>query len=276
MPKETSGYVSAIDDLQNWDVIQGRRLISDIVGEVIKFHQRTTNIPRGIRLGSLAPEVAEWIEVISGTDIRPAFVLERLEVSPVTMKHQGSARIFNPAWTTSLQFLSNILFTAFGRDQANHKRYPSAGALYCVIPVLCVFSDTTVYGVTAGSFALDQHQPALLRLQRWTAAEIADSTGIASVTTGSYPSSLAIAYAVDMRRALTKYGVKGYRHALIEIGLMAQSFRESLREIGERENIALGERCWSGFADNAMTAMVGLDVRMAPVSMLQWFGLRSE
>ncbi|MHB1955862.1 MAG: nitroreductase family protein [Sulfobacillus sp.] len=277
MSEKSLPYLQTIQDRLNSDVFQSRVLSSDLLDQVVKFHQKTTNIPSTLLQNiTMWPELIYWIEAVQHTDTLPTLSLERIEMEVTTSEFEASARAFDKRWHVGKEVIGSILYGAFGRGRSFHKRYPSAGALYPIIPILCVFSKAAMKGVEPGSFAFDARQPALLRLNAWSEDDLQDVRSFACVTEGDLPSNLAMGYAIDMRRAVTKYRHKGYRHALIEIGLMAQSFRETLREASVRLGTPLGERCWSAFADNALTSMCGLDVRLAPIGLLQWFGQRSD
>lgn len=277
MSEKSLPYLQTIQDRLNWDVLQSRVLSSELLNEVVRFHQKTTNIPSTLLQNvTMWPELLYWIEAVQHTDTLPTLPLERIELEVTIKEFEASVKNFDMRWNVGKGVIGTILYGAFGRGRALHKRYPSAGALYPIIPILCVFSKTAVKDVEPGSFALDPRQPALLRLNAWSEGNLLDLQPLVSMAGGDLPSNLAVGYAIDMRRAVTKYRHKGYRHALIEIGLMAQSFRETLREVSVQLEIPLGERCWSGFADNALTSMCGLDVRLAPIGLLQWFGKRSD
>lgn len=277
MTKNVSPYLQAIQDRYNWDMLQSRALSSDLLDEILRFHQRTTNIPYTlVQNNRVHPQLLQWIEAVTHTDTLPALPLERVQLNVTKCDFDSSAAQFDRTWSVELECLGSILYKAFGRGESLHKRYPSAGALYPVIPILCVFTSGLIKELEPGTFSFDPVQPALLRLTYWKDDDLHKLRSIASVSGEELPSDLAIGYVIDIRRAVTKYRYKGYRHALIEIGLMAQAFRESLREISAQLNVSLAERCWSGFADNALTSMSGLDVRLAPISLLQWFGKRAD
>jgi hypothetical protein len=213
--------------------------------------------------------LAQWIAGVTFTDQLPVLPLERIALEGEVPDFSPSARQFAKNWTFTRRLLSDVLRGSFGRSDSGHKRYPSAGALYPVMPLLCVLSPTAVEDLTPGAFAFDSRAPGLLRLTEWSSEVLEDIKMLASPF-GVAPSDTLIAYSIDVRRAVTKYRYKGYRHGLIEIGLMAQAFREALRDVDGGNG--LGERCWSAFADNAFTAACGLNVRLAPISLLQWFG----
>ena len=276
MSRGTFPYLEELQNIQNWDMLQSRTLTSDLIGEVLRFHQRTVSIPTH-SVHNIAGhfEVQQWISGIRQTDALPAMPRERISLNVSRTQFAASADHFDQEWRMSVEALGALLYRAFGRDESLHKRYPSAGALYPILPILCVFGDDAVAGIRPGAFAFDARSPGLLRLETWLPERLTTLQEVVCASGAARPSRLAIAYAMDMRRALTKYRFKGYRHALIEVGLGAQAFREALREVGEQHGRKFGERCWSDFADNALTAACGLDIRLAPITLLQWFGALS-
>ena len=81
--------------------------------------------------------------------------------------------------------------------------------------------------------------------------------------------NIAIAYAADLRKAVRKYKFLGYKNALIEVGLMAQSLKQALED-------NMGEYSSQDFNSALLTDLIGLDVQNAPVEMIQWIGLISN
>lgn len=213
--------------------------------------------------------IMEWAQHAENRDVIPSYYEEKIDLEVEKANWNGSTREFDHHWTLPRKMLGELLYRSFGRGETGtSKRYPSAGALYPVIPLLYILSRDSVEGIDSpGCYLFESSEPSLLCLKKWDDKDLSFAT--AAINVGEeILSPLAIGYAVDLRRAVAKYRLKGYRHALIEIGLMAQSFRETLREMDEE----LGEVCWSGFQENALTYYSGLNVRLAPVTLVQWFG----
>ncbi|WP_149031724.1 hypothetical protein [Geobacillus thermodenitrificans] len=99
-----------------------------------------------------------------------------------------------------------------------------------------------------GAYILDTTSLTLKRYCSWSRDELREFLMVLNPVENRIYSPYLIGYAINMKKAVAKYKRRGYRHALIEIGLMAQCFRESCKE-EER----IGEFCWSGFDDNALT-----------------------
>ena len=186
------------------------------------------------------------------------------------MKHKGSNRKFTKKVPLPLDVLGRILGESFGRSEDGSKKYSSAGALYPVIPILLVFSSDAVEGISEpGSYLFDSKGYRLICLERWDVEEL-NKVKNAIHPKGEILSNLSMAYAVDLKRAITKYRLRGYRHSLIETGLISQSFASSLIE---EDKYNLGHCMWSAFNDNSLSKMIGMNIREAPVTIVQWFGI---
>lgn len=165
--------------------------------------------------------------------------------------------------------LSKLLIDSFAQDDVNNKRrYPSAGNLYTVTPIL-VYLDTENLEMEAGSYVLDTNRRSLKLIEKFEENKIIELSELFyTLDKDSLYSNYLIAYAVNFKKTLVKYKRRGYRFALIEIGAMCQVFRETIR----RNCSDIGELCWSGFDDNALTYILGLNPRDFPVALVQWFG----
>lgn len=252
------------------DTIQNKILDESVLDNVLKFHQKTTW--QNLYNWRLERDVRSWLELVEHMDILPMYYEERVNLN-VFREHiptSRSHREFKENWIISKECIGDILYKAFGRyEGGNSKEYPSAGALYPVIPLLYVFDENVVKNqIKPGCYVLDSYQMDLLLIQSFSQSYVKKliSDGL---FIDSLPSKLAIGYAVDFKRAITKYRERGYRHSLIEVGLASQSFRHALPQ-------EFGDYCFSGFNDNAFTKLSGLSPRLAPIMMLQWFGEKKD
>lgn len=259
--------------IHDWDYRLENALSKNILDRVVKFHQSSTFLPDRFCKSSFENRaIYNFYKEAEGKDIVPIYFDEKIDFDIEKTNWKGSTRVFENAWIMPKNIIGEILYNSFGRGKTNSsKRYPSAGALYPVIPLVYIFSSSAVEGIRfPGCYMFDSTGVSLLSLKHWNSHDLSEIASVINVRDGYLLSNTAIGYAIDMRRAVAKYRLKGYRHALIEVGLMAQSFRETVNEINED----LGEVCWSGFRDNALTFYSGLNVRLAPVVLVQWFGKR--
>jgi SagB-type dehydrogenase family enzyme len=252
-----------------WDYLQEEVISTEVLNDVLKFHQSSNFILS--ESGHYSPytkKILNWSESTQYTDVEPNYILEEINLINSDLQFQGSYREFDNEYKISKFLLGSILNNAFGKSRISQtKKYPSAGALYPVFTLLYVFSDKAIEDVSEpGCYYYHPTHYKLIKLKSWKNNDDYKKACNSINPNGNLLSNVAIGYAVDFRRTVTKYRLRGYRHALIEVGLMIQSFKEELIKN------TYGECVWSGFNDNQLTYNSGLNVRLSPVVMTQWFG----
>jgi SagB-type dehydrogenase family enzyme len=147
-----------------------------------------------------------------------------------------------------------------------HRPYPSAGALFPVEPFVIVFPG----GVHAVAPGIHHVMPTRRQTTLWVDdAHIADRWHWLHEPAWNMP-AFAILLMIQVSRCCFKYRYRGYRHALMEAGSIYQQAATVARLAG------LGNCCWSGFCDNAVQALCGLDrLDFLPV-VIQAFGQAAE
>lgn len=264
-----------IDRIRRIQSLQDTIVSDKQLNDVLKMHQRTT-WHKDIRPLSLSDNnLVTWIDLVTMTDTLPVHSEKSIPLEyndEFDSYDTGSIRHFKPTFSIEFRELSHIFLKAFGRQiSSKHKSYPSAGGIYPIIPILIVLETKVLEGIEVpGTYIYNATDHEFILLKNFKQQDMDKVIKNIDVT-GLENNKLAIAYAIDLKRTITKYRIRGYRHSLIEIGLMAQSFRQSVSEF-ER----LGEVCWSGFNDNALTHALGLSPRLAPVALLQWFGEKHD
>lgn len=241
----------------------------EIMMKVQKFHYSTMNPTIESTYNKLLdPDVSNWVETFTSKDILPHSYLEKIELTKHNKEKNFSGQFFTKKPINDEE-LTEILYDAFARDpHFLSKSYPSAGALYPVIPLLLVTGKTHEGSfLSPGCYVYDSMDQNLLKIENWDTDEVLKQVKSCMSTTHSHLPIYCMAYAIDFRRAITKYEHKGYRHAMIETGLAAQSFKNSLSK-----HSTIKERCWSGFQDLALSKYCGMDIRLTPITLLQWFG----
>ncbi|MEI5908909.1 nitroreductase family protein [Bacillus spongiae] len=250
------------------DAMQDKILDERTIHDISKFHQSTTwHFPFHFGLDD---RTLEWMDLVENTDVLPENVEDEI-IFDDDANHEHdykSTRHFNLDEGLSIQQLGEVLKCAFSRNSfRGSKPYPSAGALYPVIPLLYILNDKAVEnGGVAGCYVFDSTNHKLMLIKSFNEEDQEKVRRNLCQNEDLY-SNLAVGYALDIKRAITKYKKRGYRHGLIEVGLMAQSFRNSINRFQD-----MGECCWSGFNDNALSHLSGLNPKLAPLIMMQWFG----
>lgn len=236
-----------------------------VMSSVLKFHQQTTW--QNVGDFEVETRLNEWLSLVQYNDILPEYYQEKykFDVKRDTKTEGNTKRVFDKANPLAYQTIGEILHTAFGfADGYQTKPFPSAGALYPVIPLLVIISENAVEKLLPGVYAFDSRKTELLLIKNFNEEEILN---ISKNVYGENLSNVFLCYSIDIRRAITKYRTRGYRHALIEVGLMAQSFRVAIEKQDH-----LGECLISGFNDNALGSILGINPRIAPIALTQWFG----
>lgn len=245
----------------------GNLKFKDNVEEASKFHQSTTYIPvDGIYNLDTITKDKSLIELVENSEITPKFNQKKYNFNSSDIPQWSSNEInYDKYYTMKYKTLVGILINAFGT--INSSRYETIGKIHTAIPMLLLFSDNAVESLSAGSYLIDQREKCLLQIDRWESNYIIDKVA-AFLKEKRLPSYMAIAYLIDMQKSTRIHGKRGYRHTLIEIGSMKQSFREVIRN--NNENLA--EHSWSDFPDNALSNVIGTNVKSAPLLLVQWFG----
>lgn len=251
----------------NLDIIQEMALIEEDFTTVQKFHQKSTW--NNHSYFNYSDYTLIWTQMVEFSDIIPKFSNESISLptKEKIVNKNRSHREFNKDYYYSLDEIGEILFNSFGRDTMKSKEYPSAGALYPVIPLVYILDQSRVEGINIeGCYVYDSTNGILHLIKEFnneTKKQVIKNLN----TENNIYSNIAIGYSLDLKRAITKYRLRGYRHGLIEVGLMAQNFRHSLPA-------SFGDFSWSGFNDNEITKLSGLNIRLSPVILIQWFGER--
>ncbi|MFS0859377.1 hypothetical protein [Paenibacillus taichungensis] len=235
---------------------------------ILKFHQSSTLLKHPeSKHQSIDDNVIPWLEFAQYTDITPNYYEEKISLDINNQTDViGSCREFEKERLFNFIELSELLNDAFIRDEKKgSKKYGSAGALYPIVPLLLLFKDHN--GLSQGVYVYDGVERSLLKIKSWSNDEAFYIKKYVCHEAVDMPESC-IAYAADIRRAIIKYHIRGYRHALIEVGAMSQVLKNSLHKLKND----VGEVSWSGFNDNELTKKCGLNVRLCPIVMLQWFG----
>lgn len=270
--KENNLLFEKIDLIRRLEILEDSLLTEKELNDVIKIHQKTTwNIPYRWELID-SDDLYYYLGLAEKISSLPITVEQTIPLTPlkddIKSNNKKSERFFKEDYYFEEAQLSKILYKSFGKRGDSHKNYPSAGGLYPVIPILLVLNNSSVpFLENTGAYVYNSTEHELLLLKSLTNKELNECKKSIVAPAGRELPNLAMIYAVDIRRSITKYKIRGYRHSLIEVGAMAQNFRNSLWDFDN-----LRECCYSGFSDNKLTNILGLSPRLAPIIMIQWFG----
>lgn len=262
--------IEKVNNYKRMERLQDFIVSNKELNETIKLHQMST-WENPYKVNMYPNEVLNWLSLAENVFSYPLVVDETVELLPTINElsdNKKSHRYFNDDYIFEYNEFSNILFNAFAQKKDGHRNYASAGGLYPIIPLLIVIDIKNLpFLKEPGVYVYDSSAHQLLLLTKFTPKKIKTYKDCLMIEEKEEVPNLALAYMLDIGRSITKYKNRGYRHALIEVGLMAQSFRS---ELWKYDN--LGECCWSGFYDNRLAFNLGLSPRSAPIIMMQWFG----
>lgn len=213
-------------------------------------------------------ETLTWLKVVEKTNKVPQNYISKVDLLnyKISSKRHSYRSFSNKR--CSFRDFSDILYKAYGYDEKNDTRgYGSGGALYPVNTIIFILDDNAVEGLKKGTYYFYPAGNCLYQLNSFT-DETNQKLRLALYPSKKDPdSNIVIGYAVDMRKVIRKYKYLGHKNALIEIGLMAQSLKESLPA-------SMGEYSCQDFNNRTLTSLADLDVKNSPIEMIQWLGYK--
>lgn len=259
--------MNAMNNMGNkWYGYYNEYLNDENISNVLSFHNKTTWIISENNIPIVSNNKNSWIEENEGYNITslPQIPIDSIDLKPNhSPANKGSYRKFTDT-EISYECLSTLISDCFCSNKGNFSRsYPSAGAMYSVTPLLYIFRSTS--NLRSGVYVIDSINKKLLMINDTISNQLKKAIHVSNKKE-MLPSSYAIGYAVNINNAIGKYGVRGYRHALIESGAMAQSFRINCNKNN------LGEFCSSAFEDFPLAYESGLNIKDFPIILIQWFG----
>ncbi|WCF09054.1 hypothetical protein NDS46_03845 [Paenibacillus thiaminolyticus] len=250
------------------DFIYTNSLPKKVEKFILKFHQASTVLQVPKRKNDIYDSnIYPWLGVVEKTDVSPEYYESEVMLHPkAIVGTKGSFINYDLKKKFTLEEISLLMNSSFGRDiSTRSKKYGSAGGLYPVIPLLLVFEQ--FFNFTCGVYVYNSEKQSMMKIRGWSEEKSHYVKNEVCHYATNLPNTC-IAYAVDIKRAILKYHIRGYRHAIIEVGAMSQVFKQSLHAL--KENV--GEISWSGYNDNQLSVECGLNVRLCPIMLLQWFG----
>lgn len=258
-----------------WNITSDLILSRNVLDEILKFHMKTTfNLTKN-NVGSFYnPNLKIWMDEVEKKIPLPNNIKEIVKLKKTKIKSIESTRQFNKDKAFNFTEISNALTHSFGIDKNNlSRKFPSAGALFPVYPILLVFDNTGLSEISSpGSYYYNGIENELYLLKKWEIEEMNSVKNAFCPLEDEFISNTAIAYIGDIRKSAIKYRYLGYKHVMIETGMLAQTFRESLN----KHIIGSGDLSYSAFNDNMATKLSGFNSRVSPIILLQWFGKKDE
>lgn len=172
----------------------------------------------------------------------------------VAVKRYPSAQKFKlHAHPLELRKFQKVLKLSFGENQAR-RSYPSGGALYSAQAIVYA---RNIESIVPSAYHYLPKTNSLERLTSLNCQEISRYLFLNKDYSQLENYDFFVLYVILIEKVLAKYGARGYRLALLEVGSMYQSL------IGELEIEGLRSRIWGGFEDETLAAALGIDPRVA-------------
>ena len=189
---------------------------------------------------------AATLRCVRGNPQRQAVPLPPAELPPGL--ERGRSVVRDRGTPIGCQALSAVLHAGYGMHGSQRRTVPSAGALY---PLELYPVAVRVDGVPEGVHHFDPRRRVLERVRDGAVAgELADTCPLP----GLLDAAAAVVFiAAVFWRTRFKYGLRGYRFALLEAGHCAQNMLVAAHGLGLRA-LPLG-----GFYDARAESLVGVD-----------------
>lgn len=242
---------------------------------VRKFHQLTTTIADSrSKKDGVSKQLSKWLEL---TEWKTPLPKKYKSFIPLNYPGTGitSSRNFEKNIYLTLNDISKIFGKAFAANENMHRPFPSAGALFGVLPVLIILENNVIESLDAGVYYYDSIDNGLYNLNVFSEVEKKQISSLLfpfQQQKEDIPSNYCIVYIGDFQKVILKYHELGYKHLLMETGMMAQSFRHSLKNWNKKA----ADLSYSGFMTNALSDFLDFDKDQAPVLLVQWFGINND
>lgn len=243
------------------------------VRKTLLSHYNNESVHIDNRLPNIQLTTADWETIasveFSENEISP---FHHGEVSLSRRNHIGSqlrppsCRAYD-ASPLSFELLNDFLDLALLADpQTKRRPYPSGGGLYSIDTLLVALpsrlSDSPlqsgVYHVRPVSATL---QPLVYYDENLLKKQL-----LQGVTSAKKTPHFALIYCVQLSKAIFKYRYRGYRNAVIEVGLIGQKTTEVAQALG------LGTCLWGTFSEHRIRKTLQLDPLEHLPLMMQLFG----
>lgn len=246
-----------------------------VQNEIIDFHTKSQNrierdfLPFGTSvtlLSSLQIEALQWSEHAFGSHEHYLGIKDMAD--PLDFQRKRSAEKFIHYPELSESVFSKVIVNSFAADIKPEEikiPYPSGGAIYSGQVIVFI---KNVQGIKVGAYHYLPISNKLERLDALSTKWVEDALFI--VPSPKYENyDFFILYGSLVSKHVCKYGHRGYRLCLMEIGSMYRN-----AEI-QATNHNLTSRVWGGFRDEPLSVALGVDPRVIYPMICQLFGRSS-
>lgn len=214
----------------------------------------------------------KWLQNNEWKTDYPDLPLKRIYINTNKKKNRNnfySGKTFNKKLSLDDNIFFNIISNVFfSNSNDKHRSYPSAGALFPVIPILIVLNNNAIKNVkTPGAYIINTEKKSLDLISNWKKINNQYINLAMSPVDNNLKSNVAMAYSIDLRKSVIKYKYMGYKHSIIEIGSIIESLRYQLML-----NSNYRERVCSSFNSNLLADLCKINKIFSPIMEIQWIG----
>lgn len=246
---------------------------SNALSQVVNFNQKASIVTtKSNRKWTFDEQLVNIIKNSEMKTILPSHYIDQIELPEEGKASKESCRLYDTSYKLSIAKLSRILNYSFGAEKTNgHRRYASGGGLFPVLPLLVLLNESSIEGLDRmGVYYFDVFDNNLKLIKEFDNKEISELHE--TLMCSDFISNVFIAYGLNLRLVIAKYGELGYKNSLIEVGAMCQAFRESLGEVDPK----LSDLSYASIQNNRLARILGVNGRTCPVAIIQWFGRKKE
>ena len=162
--------------------------------------------------------------------------------------------------------IQQLLVNSFS-DNEGTRPYPSAGALYCVEPLVFLFEErlNQFENHLSGCYHFRPISKKLQLIKQISINNFYDKLIHGCMNNNHLP-CFGILYLINISKAIFKYRYRGYRHSVMEVGSMYQQATICSQEFGLRNTV------WSTFSDQEILYALDLDHGAYMPITMQFFG----
>lgn len=252
-------------------------LSDEFKSEVLEFHDKTkyessvfeNAQEKAIKLNSdtfLSKVERTSLDITCGLD-KPSIYLGRKKKIKC---RESSIRQFSDE-KVSFDVLKDIIFSTLISDEKNSREYTSAGGIYSIETFVSIDLSrikNTESKIKEGVYFVDNNASKLVLINEVDGTSQNDFLGIKGYNFSNV--CFSIISVLNLYKNLFKYGYRGYRHALIEVGNVNCMLKSSAASNG------LSSCESADFDDNYLAYMLKVNEEQFKPILIQHFGYKSD
>jgi SagB-type dehydrogenase family enzyme len=171
----------------------------------------------------------------------------------------------------SIDVLKTLISSLLLSEKSHRREYPSAGGLYPIESFISISSigiSDLPDNLDDGIYYVNPIKSRLELVKKISDTEIPEILGIKNYNFSNV--CFSSIYMLNINKNLFKYGYRGYRHALIEVGIISQLMRSGSSKL----DLYCCES--ADFEDNYLSKKIGVNEEYLKPILIQHFGEKNE